>query len=175
MTWLGTNTGKRIDLLNPDPGQICLEDIAMGLYHVPRFMGQTRSHYSVAAHSASVASLVHDEYKLAALLHDATEAYIGDVPTPLKDMLGDRYRDIERALSQAIAKAFNCPHDLCNLPEAIKKADRVMLVTEHLLLQENPSDWVWDKEELRLSMLPVAVIHPERFKEQVLKAMQYHK
>lgn len=155
MTWLGTNSGKRIDLLNPQVDQISLADIATGLNNIPRFMGQTKFHYSVLNHSMAVASLVPPEYRLAALLHDAAEAYIGDVPTPLKDMLGDRYRDVERRIARAIGEYFKCPHDLADLPQSVKDADRIMLVTEHYLLQDKPAEWGWDVDCARLPSLPV--------------------
>ena len=86
--WLGTVTGKKINLLNPDPDQICLEDIALALEKMPRFNGHTTSNWSVLDHSLAVASLVTPEYKLQALLHDATEAYICDIPSPLMALLG---------------------------------------------------------------------------------------
>lgn len=175
MTWLGTNLGKRIDLLNPDPREICIEDIITGLNAVPRFMGQTKTPYSVLQHSLGVASLVGPEYKLAALLHDATEAYIGDVPTPLKELLGDRYRGVEKRIADAIQIAFGCPHYLSDLPLAVKRADRLMLVTEHHLLQTVPADWGWDKEELRLPKLPIIFDPMYQFSLQVREAQEYHK
>ncbi len=72
MSWLGTNSGKKVDLLHPDPSQICLEDIAHGLSNLCRFNGQINRFFSVAEHSMYVAALVPNRYKLQAILHDAT-------------------------------------------------------------------------------------------------------
>lgn len=171
MTWLGTNSGKRIDLLDPDPTAISLEDIARGLAFVPRFMGQTHSFYSVLTHSVNVASLVPKEFRLAALLHDATEAYIGDLPTPLKDLLGEKYRVVERGLANAIREALECPYSLSELPKVVKDADRLMLITEHHLLQETPADWGWDREEIRLDKLPHVHVSQKDFIKMVREAM----
>lgn len=176
MTWLGTNNGKRIDLLDPRADQIDLDDIACGLHHVPRFMGQTYRHYSVLSHSMNVASLVPAEYKLCALLHDAAEAYIGDVPTPLKLMLGDTYRDVEHKIAKAIATHFGLTkHSLTHLPSVVKEADQIMLITEHHLLQKSPADWEWDKDMLRLPHLPHDMSTVHEFKAAVAAAQEYHK
>lgn len=86
-TWMETNSGRRLDLLNPDPDQIEIDDIAHHLGILPRFNGATRFPYSVAQHSLYVSMLVPDHLKLPALLHDAHEAYIGDLSTPLKNCL----------------------------------------------------------------------------------------
>jgi hypothetical protein len=94
----------------------------------------------------NVAKLVPDKYKLQALLHDASEAYICDVPTPLKRMLGDTYKDVETKVQNAIGSAFDV--ELTPLPDVIKYADRIMLVTEHLALQDNPADWGPDYEDV---------------------------
>lgn len=142
MTWLGTNSGRKIDLLNPDPDQICLEDIACALSKVSRFNGQVKHPYSVAQHSMYVSSLVGRNLKLQALLHDATEAYICDVPTPLKHMLGSAYRDVEARLAEAIGEHFGV--ELVKLDPAVKLADSIMLMTEHEYLQTVPAQWEVD-------------------------------
>lgn len=152
MTWLGTVSGKRIDLLNPDPEQITLPDIAHGLSRMCRFNGQILGFYSVAEHSVNVANLVTKEQKLQALLHDASEAYICDVPTPLKRIIGPAYKEIENRLMAAIGSKFGV--DLQNLPAGVKRADRVMLVTEHRALQVPALDWGPDYDD----------VHTVRFK-----------
>jgi len=78
-SFIQTYSGKRIDFENPDPDQIDIVDIAHGLSNLCRFSGQSKYFYSVAQHSFYV-SLVCKENKLQALLHDATEAYMADVP-----------------------------------------------------------------------------------------------
>lgn len=139
MGWLGTNGGNKIDLYDPDPEQISIDDIADGLSKVCRFNGQIKRFYSVAEHCINVANLVPEADKLAALLHDASEAYICDVPTPLKRMLGDVYKDVENRVQYAIGRKFGV--ELVNLPDVVKAADRVMLVTEHESLQHKALDW----------------------------------
>lgn len=142
MTWLGTNSGKKIDLLNPDPDQITLEDISCALSKVSRFNGQMSQFYTVAQHSIYVASLVTREHKLQALLHDATEAYICDVPTPLKRLLGAQYKEIEDRLARAIGSKFGV--ELVDLHPSVKSADSIMLMTEHEKLQAKPAVWEVD-------------------------------
>ncbi len=80
MSYIATSTGKHIDFVNITPDQICIEDIARGLSNECRFAGQLESFYSVAQHSVYVSQIVPPEYALEALLHDAAEAYIKDIP-----------------------------------------------------------------------------------------------
>lgn len=144
--WLGTFGGKRIDLDTPDPEQVTLEDIACGLSKLCRFNGQIDTFYSVAEHCLNVAALVPPEYKLQALLHDASEAYICDIPTPLKWQLGEAYCEVERRVQAAIGKRFGV--DLVSLPAVIKAADKIMLVTEHGVLQKKGPPWGQEYEDV---------------------------
>ena len=137
--WVGTNAGNYISLTNPNPGEITIEDIATGLSNVCRFNGQLDRWYSVAEHSIHVAELVPKEYKLQALLHDATEAYICDVPTPLKHMLGDAYKNVESVLAAAIGRKFGV--NLLDLSDVVRQADRVMVVSERDAFQVLPRKW----------------------------------
>jgi len=84
---VSTKSGRRVALLNPSPSQIVIGDIAHGLAHQCRFNGQTSKFYSVAQHSVLVASILPRELRLAGLLHDASETYLGDVVQPLKELL----------------------------------------------------------------------------------------
>lgn len=142
MTWIQTFTGKPFDLMAPDPAAVCLEDIAHALASTCRFSGHTRVPYSVACHSMHVANLVPPEHRLQALLHDAHEAYIGDVSTPMKMMLGDQFRAVERQVWLAVAKAFDIDPEL---HPSVKHADRVMLMTERRDLLK-PCDRKWAPE-----------------------------
>lgn len=139
--WLGTKSGKKIDLLNPDPKQITIEDIATGLSNVARFNGQVKDWYSVAEHSIHVAELLPNGMKILGLLHDASEAYICDVPSPLKWLLGDAYRDVERRLQGAIGEALGLGQSLVDLPRVVKQADAVLLYSEKELLQPEGIQW----------------------------------
>lgn len=140
-TYLSTISNRRIDLLDPDPGMIVLSDIAYALARVPRFGGHTCLPWSVAEHCILVSKLVAEPYKLQALLHDATEAYICDIPSPLKNLLGTTYRDIETRLATAIGKKFGC--DLVNLSVPVKHGDLVALMSEHEFFQPNVQ-WDYD-------------------------------
>ena len=100
-----TFTGKAFDLKEMDPDTICIEDIAHGLSQTARFAGQIPKMYNVAQHSYNVAVCVNPNYQLAALLHDASEAYLGDMPSPFKKMLPE-FQAMENKLMQVIASKF---------------------------------------------------------------------
>jgi 5'-deoxynucleotidase YfbR-like HD superfamily hydrolase len=123
-----TKSGKKIDLLQPDPQEFSISDIAHALSHLCRFTGHTRRFYSVAQHSLMVSELVPQALAKEALLHDAAEAYIGDVSTPLKILLPE-YRSIEERIELAIHQRFQL--DFCDDHRThIKRADIIMLATE---------------------------------------------
>lgn len=136
MSWIETFGGNKVDLLNPDPDQFTLDDIFHALMNVPRFGGHTRFFYSVASHSYNVALLVPDHLKFQAIMHDATEAYLMDMPTPFKALLPD-YQEAEQNLWEAICKKFDLP---LKLDPLVKQADRVALITERNHLK-GKSDW----------------------------------
>jgi 5'-deoxynucleotidase YfbR-like HD superfamily hydrolase len=125
-SYVSTYSGNRFYPLEPRIDVVAIEDIAHGLAYQCRFNGQTRQFYSVAQHSLIVASLVPDELRLAALLHDAAEAYVGDMVKPLKVLL-PAFADIEEQVSALIARAFGV--DFSNYGP-IKLADLVALATE---------------------------------------------
>ena len=87
--YLSTYTGKKFYPYDPRPEQICIEDIAHGLSMLCRFAGQCRFFFSVAEHSIAVAHLLPANLKLFGLLHDASEAYLADLPRPVKAGLPD--------------------------------------------------------------------------------------
>ena len=99
---VSTSLGHRFDPVARQIDVIALEDIAHGLAYQCRFNGQTKTFYSVAQHCLMVADLVSDELRAAALLHDAAEAYLGDMVKPLKALIPD-YGSIESAVSELIA------------------------------------------------------------------------
>lgn len=126
--WQRMLSGRRLDILNPSPLDIEIEDIAHGLARVSRWNGQTRGKYgfSVAQHCVLVERLVRlnapktdQKWCLAALLHDAPEYVIGDMISPFKYALGGIYRDIESRLEAAIHIRFGLPPAL---PDAVKRA-----------------------------------------------------
>lgn len=133
-TWIQTHSGLELDLLDPKPELLEIRDIARGLSHACRFAGQCRTFYSVAQHSVNVSRWV-GQYRpalaLAALLHDASEAYLMDLVMPLKHLtlLGDEYKRIEDKMMRAVAERFVAP-GLYPLDPFIKKADHVVLACE---------------------------------------------
>lgn len=136
-------SGTLFDLADPEGSQLSLYDIAFGLGRVCRFAGHTSRFYSVAEHSVHVARLVPVALARAALLHDASEAIIGDVTRPLKAMLPE-YRVIEARLEAVIAARF-APADgppLSLAAPAIKAADRAMCAVEaRELMPHAPGYW----------------------------------
>lgn len=121
-----TYTGKYIDVFNPDPNMICIEDIAHALSHQCRFGGHMHHFYSVAQHSVLCAFKVDVPFKLQALMHDASEAYLMDIPRPIKKRLKE-YIDLEENLMKIIADkfAFEWP-----MRDAVRHADELMLEIE---------------------------------------------
>ncbi len=99
------HSGIMIDPLNPKCQEISIEDIAHGLSMICRFAGHTKYFYSVAEHSIITSYRVENKHKLAALLHDASEAYLLDIPSPLKKKLR-RYKNAEYKLMRIIAEKF---------------------------------------------------------------------
>lgn len=126
MTYLCTYTGRHFDYQNITPDNIHIEDIAHALANIPRFNGHTSYFYSVAQHSLLVSRLVAPEIALDALLHDAAESYLCDIPSPLKKLLPD-YQRIEAQVHAAICKKFNIS---AQTPPAVKHADLIALATE---------------------------------------------
>lgn len=130
--WLLTHSGIQYQLQNPHPGQVRISDIAHSLSHVCRWGGHTKHLYSVAQHSVLISHLFRDkDIALQALLHDATEAYLGDIPRPLKRLLGKVYSDLEEAHNRAIMDKFSLPHEL---HPSIKEVDNQITVDERGVL-----------------------------------------
>ncbi len=133
--WQRMLSGRRLDLLDPTPVDIEIEDIAHGLAFVARWNGQTRGDfpYSVAEHSLLVEDIharlqpeAPVKWRLAALLHDAPEYVIGDMISPVKAAVGPGYGALDERLTAAIHLRFGLPALLPKtVKQAIKKADRV--------------------------------------------------
>lgn len=104
-----TRSGQDIAIENPQPEDICITDIAFPLGMICRFGGQRKHFYSVAQHTLLVTQLAGGRLNRAAKLHDASEAYIGDVIKPLKHILGDAYKVLEDKWTAAIFTRFGVP------------------------------------------------------------------
>lgn len=124
---------RLVNVFELKPEDICIEDIAHSLGHQCRYGGHTKFHYSVAQHCVYVAATVlnmsgSSSLALMALLHDASEAYLTDLPRPLKDLpVFDFYRDLENQVQRKIMKAFNLPVELDPL---VMQIDREILTYE---------------------------------------------
>ncbi len=137
-------SGRRLDLLNPSPFDIEIEDIAHGLARVARWNGQTLGEhaFSVAQHSLVVEEVcahldpaLEPRWRLAALLHDAPEYVIGDMISPFKAALGLDYKSFETGLEQAIHIRFGLPPRVSpDVKSLIKRADQVSAYVEAVQL-----------------------------------------
>lgn len=136
-TYISTFKGNRFYPAEPRISRIDIEDIAHGLAYQCRFNGQTAAFYSVAQHSIMVASVLPPALHKAALLHDAAEAYLGDIVKPLKPLLPG-FAEIEAAVTRLIAQAFDVDFDTEH--RAIKHADMVALATEKRDLMPNSTE-----------------------------------
>jgi uncharacterized protein len=146
--YLQTVSGRWVNPFDPDPDQLDAGDIARALANQCRFGGHSRVFYSVAQHSVIVSELVEQrggdaEDVFAALMHDASEAYLGDMPHPIKHRspLGAAFKAAEDHLEAALRERFRIKADV---PE-IKRADRALLATERRAF--SAEDWHWPELE----------------------------
>ncbi|MEK6898088.1 MAG: YfbR-like 5'-deoxynucleotidase [Nanoarchaeota archaeon] len=174
--WAQTYTGKQFWPLDPKEDEVNITDIAHALSMQCRFNGHCNNFYSVAQHSVLVSRIVKSKQALAALLHDAAEAYTGDLVSPLKKNLPEEFKKIEEEIEQAIFKHFNISEIDYN---EIKKADKRTLITEMRDLMGKPPA-KWDEEGV-FEPLPEKIIplmpneakrlFLERFKELTSKSL----
>jgi hypothetical protein len=148
---IGTFTNPRIalhsggffDLLNPSPEDVTIEDIATATANICRYTGHVSSFYSVAEHSVRCSYEVPTELRMWALLHDATEAYIGDISRPLKQALEQVapgvVSGIEARIMEAIAERFKLVGR--TVPRLVKQADNLLLATERRDLMPETEPW----------------------------------
>lgn len=162
-----TRTGKRVSVQDPKPDQFDIKDIAYALSNTCRFNGHCAGFYSVAEHSVAVALRLPVDLRLAGLLHDATEAYLGDIPSPIKQFLND-YRVIERRFEEAIIRTFDLELT-ANDWQQVKTADIDALFTEaHFLIPSQGKDWTFFqgpvKHSVRYDLAPMCLPPQEAFK-----------
>lgn len=147
--WILTYTGRQFYHLDPRPEMVCIYDIAHALSQLCRWTGHTRFLYSVAQHSWYCSYLVPREFALAALLHDASEAYLGDMNRPLKHYTaaGPAYMAVEAKVEEVIFGKFGLQYPM---PEIIKQVDTQMLYAERYQLLNvrdvwyEPNKWGYD-------------------------------
>lgn len=166
--YIKTRSGLKFSYAQPLPEQVNIRDITHSLSRICRFNGHTIDFFSVAQHSVEVCMLtmrhIEPAHKvaagLAALLHDAHEAYIGDFPTPFKEMFGPAFGEIEGKVLEAIYEHFQINQIMSAYRETWKWADRAMLFSDAIrwgmdgewtdeegVVWTEPRDWVPDDFE----------------------------
>lgn len=153
--WIQTYSCKKFNPLIPDPTLICIEDIAHSLSMQCRFAGHCKEFYSIAQHCVLVSYLSDTKDALHGLLHDASETYLIDVPTPLKHSgKFKEYLSVEKSLQDIIYKKFSLyPSE----PKSVAKADKVMLATEarDLMSPVHP-EWVNKEKPVPFKIQPLS-------------------
>lgn len=145
-------SGAWFDFLDPASSEFNIEDIAQGLSHTCRYAGQCSGFYSVAEHSLLVSDVARG-YEYSALMHDAAEAFIGDVTRPLKQLLPD-FKRIEAVVEGAIFARFDVPTPM---PRDVKEADlRVLAAEQAQIMPAETSQWARDEGVIPAS---IAVRH----------------
>lgn len=144
--WIETYTGKKFDIVDPKPDMVCIEDIAHALSQLCRFTGHTKYLYTVGQHSLYCSYLTPPEDALWALMHDASEAYAGDMNRPLKHFseAGKHYQVVEERIQRAVCDRFGMPHAE---PPSVRLADNAMLYAEKAaVMPGKPEIWTksWD-------------------------------
>lgn len=138
--WLQTATGKAFWPLEPSAYDVYIEDIAMSLSKLCRFNGHTTRFYSVAEHCVHISNLAPWGSQLWGLLHDASEAYICDIPRPIKPHLTNYY-EIEAKIMHEVCERFGLAYEM---PGVIKELDNAMLKTEQdQIMCPPPRPWVY--------------------------------
>jgi hypothetical protein len=165
-TTMQTYTGKLLDLAHFSEDDVRLPDISHALAIINRFTGHSRCPYSVAQHSVMVSKIIEPEHARWGLLHDASEAYLGDVATPLKNMLPE-YRALEERIQRTIARRFGL---VWPMPVEVKRADVRALMAEKRDLLTVDHDWGIDVEPMAGPILPYCwqqakQLFEERYKE----------
>lgn len=147
--WMETYTGGKVHFTNPRPEEINITDIAHQLSMLCRFTGACREFYSVAEHCIRVAHIVPINLKLAALLHDAAEAYTNDISRPVKH--AHKLDEMETILTFAIDNKYKIDS---RHPE-IREADNILLATEARDLMANTDGWAKLPPPLDESIVPM--------------------
>jgi hypothetical protein len=157
------HSGSWLDFYAPETSDFTIDDIAQGLAFQCRYAGQCRDFYSVAEHSLLVSEMVGDD-PLVALMHDAAEAFLGDITRPLKQMLHD-YRQIEARIQKAIFDRFGLS-SAAN--PAIKWADlRVLAAEQRQVMPPGTDDWA-RRDGVEPAPIIVRFLPPEEAKRQFL-------
>jgi len=149
--WLQTSSGIAFWPLDPRPEEVEIQDIAHALSNMCRYGGHCREFYSVAQHSVLVSQALSPEYKLWGLLHDAGEAYVVDIPRPLKRFLTN-YAEIEKGVMNAVCDKFDMAR---KMPDEVKRVDNAILADEMpQLMKSPPRPWNLIEPPLGITIRP---------------------
>lgn len=140
--WIQTYTGQKFHFMEPQLDEICIEDIAHSLSLQCRYAGHVKRFYSVAEHCVHISQNCSEPNKLWGLLHDASEAYVIDIPRPVKGFLTN-YKEIELNVMLSICKKFGLPNIM---PTEVHEFDNRILFNEKVLLA--PVDWGWSLDPI---------------------------
>lgn len=147
-----TFTKKYVNVFDPKPEMFCIEDVAHALSKEQRFGNHLSVNYSVAQHSILCAGLASAKNKLTALLHDQTEAYIRDLPSPIKRRMPE-YAEVEKKMMVCMSEKFGTIYPL---PEEVKKIDELMLIKEWDSLMMGKSEFefsIMTQEEAKANFI----------------------
>lgn len=144
-SWIGTYTGKHFWVLDPKPEEVCIEDITHALSQICRFAGHTEGFCSVATHCLNVERFLEARaysplIRLYGLLHDAAEAYVGDMSRPMK-VCCPGFKEIEDGVQKAIYKHFGLAEPTPSIIEVVKEADDYILTLEARRFMSSTERW----------------------------------
>ncbi len=146
-TWVLTRSGRAFDLVDLDPNEVDIEDIAYSLGNLCRYTGHPEPFFSVAEHSVVMSRLVSRPARIHALVHDAPEAYVNDLATPVKLLFPD-YKALENRVEVVIYEHFEIEPPNREILKEIKDADVRMHMTERVqLLPAPPKPWARNHPE----------------------------
>jgi uncharacterized protein len=160
-------SGSWFDLLDPWNSQFTIQDIAQGLGNICRYAGQCSQFYSVAEHSLHVSSIV-PSYKIEALMHDAAEAFLGDVTRPLKQLL-PQYKKIEKSVEKAIFARFGLDYS-CLV--SFKKIDLSVLAAEQEQIMPAGTDYWTSESEVTPAPIVVNFLSPSDATQKFLETYE---
>lgn len=157
--YIETFTGKKFHILDPQPEDIDIIDIAHALSMNCRYTGHCRKFYSVAEHSIYVSQLVPEEYRLWGLLHDASEAYLTDVASPIKPLLNN-YKTLEKRVMDVICDKYGLPTEM---PREVHIADVQILRKEaYVNMSTKGIDWPCFDENVPMVETEIKCYYPEQ-------------
>jgi hypothetical protein len=152
-SWIPTYSKGKFDILYPKSEDVHVVDIAHSLSQKVRYNGHGDPFYSVAQHSVICATFAPTEFKRIALLHDANEAYLPDIPTPIKELIKG-WRKLEEKIEAAIFPAFGLDVEI---PPEVKEIDHRLVLDEAVELGFDIEDWLYNElyTPLGVSFTPV--------------------